>query len=368
MSDRFFRMTFTILALCTAGCVPVAGPSAPGSVSTEPSAPPYSAVGTEPFWSLSIDQKSITFTPMDGAQIRNDAFTARPSFNGWRYTSDTISVDVTFTPCNDGMSDIVYKDTVTVLVGTTEFRGCGGGTVAPGAALDNTQWQIVSINGQDIYNPMGRGPLLVSFGKSALSAGTGCNGISGAYLSGEGWLYAPMLMSTEMACDPRLMAQEAAIGATLSGHQSLRTNGEGTIFLGQDGGQIALVRAGDCLSCGEMAADAQLSDKPFDGEWDIRYIDSAAVMSERPYRINFVDGQMSGFAGCNRFFGPFTMDEATLSFGPIGATKMACMGSGGKDEQRVFDILGGPLHYSFMGRDAVLVGNKTGGLMLQRVQ
>ncbi len=357
-----------ISTLVITACVPATPPeaSAPAQVSPVADAP-YSAIGTEPFWSLEITDNRITFQPMEGAATVANGFTSRPSLNGWRYTSDSVSVDVTDSPCNDGMSDNVYKDTVTVLVGTTEFRGCGGGALSTGASLANSQWQIVSVNGQDIYNPMGRGPLLVSFGKGEFSAATECNGVRGSYVAGDTWLYAPMVMSTLMACDGRLMAQERAIGAALSGHSVIRSNGEGTLFFGQDDGQIGLMRVGDCPDCNEMAGQAQLPDKPFDGEWDIRFIDSTAVTTERPYRMNFVDGQMSGFAGCNRFFGAFSMNDEALSLGPIGATKMACMGSGGQDEQRAFDILDGPLRYSFVDRYTILIGNAAGGLMLQRV-
>ena len=34
--------------------------------------------------------------------------------------------------------------------------------------------------------------------------------------------------------------------------------------------------------------------------------------------------QATGYAGCNRFFGGYELDGAALTFGPIGATKMAC--------------------------------------------
>ena len=34
--------------------------------------------------------------------------------------------------------------------------------------------------------------------------------------------------------------------------------------------------------------------------------------------------QASGYAGCNRFFGGYELNEEALKFGPIGATKRAC--------------------------------------------
>lgn len=36
------------------------------------------------------------------------------------------------------------------------------------------------------------------------------------------------------------------------------------------------------------------------------------------------DGKISGFAGCNRFFGTFVATDSTLDVGPLGTTRMAC--------------------------------------------
>ncbi len=373
MSSNYKILLLCAAGLCVTGCAAIPIPDAPVALPEVTQFPPtaaapYMASGTEPFWSLKIADDRITFQPMEGVATVGDNPTTRPSFNGWRYSTNTVSVDVTFSPCNDGMSDVVYKDTVTVLVGTTEYRGCGGGALTVGTSLANSQWHIVSINGQDIYNPMGRGPLAVNFGKGGFSAATGCNGIGGSFVSGEGWLYAPMMMSTLMACDARLMAQEQAISAALSGYKPIREGSDGTMILGQKGAEITLVRAGPCPDCGELVRDATSPAKPLDGEWDIRHIDGTMVSSDRPYRLSFANGQFSGFAGCNRMFGAYNLSAESVSFSEIGATRMACAGAGGTDEMRVTNILDKPMRYQFVGADMVLLGNAGGGLMLQRVQ
>jgi heat shock protein HslJ len=91
---------------------------------------PYKAAGTEPFWGLMIANGDMTFQRAGEPDVRVSSYEARPSFNGWRYVSDRLTADVTFTRCSDGMSDNVYKDTVTVIADGVEFRGCGGGIVA----------------------------------------------------------------------------------------------------------------------------------------------------------------------------------------------------------------------------------------------
>jgi heat shock protein HslJ len=41
--------------------------------------------------------------------------------------------------------------------------------------------------------------------------------------------------------------------------------------------------------------------------------------------INFVDGEVSGSAGCNNYFGPYEVDGNNLTVGPLGSTMMMCI-------------------------------------------
>jgi heat shock protein HslJ len=47
----------------------------------------------------------------------------------------------------------------------------------------------------------------------------------------------------------------------------------------------------------------------------------------------------TGFAGCNNFFGSYELDGASLTFGPIGATRMACPDLETGLEMSVFEAL-----------------------------
>ena len=40
--------------------------------------------------------------------------------------------------------------------------------------------------------------------------------------------------------------------------------------------------------------------------------------------LQFSDGEASGFGGCNRFFGPYSIDGDTISIGPLGRTLAFC--------------------------------------------
>lgn len=49
-----------------------------------------------------------------------------------------------------------------------------------------------------------------------------------------------------------------------------------------------------------------------------------AVLPNTSITLNFADGGINGSASCNSYFANVNQSESSLSFGPIGSTKMAC--------------------------------------------
>jgi len=91
-----------------------------------PPAPPYHAVGTEPFWSLLIDARDLTFTQPDAQPIRQPRPQAIVGIAGEIYQTPRINVNIVHGSCSDGMSDRTYPDKVQVTVDGRRFNGCGG--------------------------------------------------------------------------------------------------------------------------------------------------------------------------------------------------------------------------------------------------
>ncbi len=144
------------LALTLGACAPVA--KAPATASSDASrgaasvsaATAYMAMGTEPGWTVEITPATLNYNGDYGeTQIIVPNPGAKPSFNGERFVTERLSVDVTHVMCNDGMSDRRYADTVMVKADGTDLKGCGG-AILPPANLSGTRWTIVSINGRDV--------------------------------------------------------------------------------------------------------------------------------------------------------------------------------------------------------------------------
>lgn len=58
------------------------------------------------------------------------------------------------------------------------------------------------------------------------------------------------------------------------------------------------------------------------GDW---MADTAEASSDQATFVRFqADGKISGFAGCNRFFGTFVATDSTIEISALGATRMAC--------------------------------------------
>ena len=68
------------------------------------------------------------------------------------------------------------------------------------------------------------------------------------------------------------------------------------------------------------------------------------------------DGEASGSGGCNNYFGGYTLDATSLTFGPIGSTMMFCEGSAGEVEAAYFDNLAAVATWANTGGSLVLGG------------
>jgi heat shock protein HslJ len=164
----------------------------------------YRAVGTEPFWSVTIENGRMVYEDAERRRVVARAPVPRPSFNGRRYVTRRLTVEVTRQPCNDGMSDRIYEDRVLVTVNGRTLDGCGGAFAEP-SRLANTYWRITAINGRRV--PV-TGRYQVEFSGDRISGYAGCNSFGGNYRLSGNTLTAGPLTTTRMACGQPAMTHE----------------------------------------------------------------------------------------------------------------------------------------------------------------
>lgn len=80
-------------------------------------------------------------------------------------------------------------------------------------------------------------------------------------------------------------------------------------------GAVALV------GCAKVVSDVRKT-RPLTSlagsEWGIRDTDQFIAFKS--------EGEVNGNGGCNNFFGSYTQEGNTITFGPLASTKMACQG------------------------------------------
>jgi heat shock protein HslJ len=195
-----------------------------------------------------------------------------------------------------------------------------------------------------------------TFADGQIGASGGCNSMGGPYAIEGDRLVVRQLAMTEMACEPRLMDQDAWLADLLDG-ASIRLNGD-TLTLSKDGAALTLVD--------REVADP---DRPLAGtRWVVDGLVEGDAVSSVPAGVvaalTFSADRVEVEAGCNRGGGAVSATDATLAFGPIALTKMACDGGAMEVERLVSGVLSGDVRYTIEAGTLTLDAGAA-GLMLR---
>ena len=87
--------------------------------------PTYRAVGTEPFWSVTVADDSLILE-MPDMLPRRFGVTVTTKGGTIRFQGDGIVMTATPGTCSDGMSDDAWSDRVQVALADRILKGCGG--------------------------------------------------------------------------------------------------------------------------------------------------------------------------------------------------------------------------------------------------
>jgi putative lipoprotein len=117
-----------------------------------------------------------------------------------------------------------------------------------------------------------------------------------------------------------------------------------------------------------MGKELAALQSPLSGtSWLAEDIGGRGVLDRAQTTITFdTEGGVAGSGGCNRYFGPVTLKGDSVSFGNLGATRMACVPALMDQEQRFFDALAATRSYRFgnPGHELVFLG-ENGALLVR---
>ncbi len=191
----------------------------------------YTARGTEPFWSLTIGARTMTFTAPGRRTVSVPTPRVIHGFAGEIWQSKRLSVSTRHAECSDGMSDRTYPDTVTVIVDGRNYKGCGGEPRAEaphGAAIDGS-WRIEALYGRPVSPQTSP---TVTFRSGRMSGNASCNHFSASYRFERGKLVAGPIASTRKFCALRVQnVQDSTVTRLFEKPLSVSRNRAGKLVL-----------------------------------------------------------------------------------------------------------------------------------------
>ena len=111
-----------------------------------------------------------------------------------------------------------------------------------------------------------------------------------------------------------------------------------------------------------VTADAPPPAQPIaEGRWELIASTLAAggrLPGAARATLEFKDGRLAAYSGCNRAVGSAVEAEGRLAVGRLATTRMACAGSLGDFERRYFSLLQSEPLLRFEGDELVLVAGK----------
>lgn len=215
----------------------------------------------------------------------------------------------------------------------------------------------VAVTGEQIP---GNGPLTLGFADGRLSAFAGCNRGSGpADLSG-GHL-TTRLAITMMACPPPLGDADSWMARFLEARPAWSLSAD-TLTLSTDAATVTLRD--------KKVVDP---DRPLTGtSWRVETLvsrqavtTSAALEQAKPGLTIRADGTVTGWTGCNTFYGRAEITGSTVTFGPLNTSGPVCDGDVGGIERSIVRVLTGPVQASVDADRLTLTGAEGNGLVLR---
>ena len=289
--------------------------------------PPLRCFGNEPSWSLGLESPGVgelaladgTTPTYRGGEARLEPLRERV----WRGRPDSGGPDlVAFlreADCSDGMSDVTHPFVVRVSVSPERvLAGCCRILVdAPAptsGAIEGPVWRLTGVRGLDHQAlAAAREPATMRLEEGRLQGFGGCNRLAGGYSVDGDRLTLGALAGTMMACDDDVMVVESAFKEALAG----------TLWFRVVGGDLTLGRESE--SDPVLVFTAAEPPRLEGIDWTVTGYNNgrSAVVSPltgTTLTLRFEAGVVTGDAGCNRFRGAYTREDARLSVGSAMAT------------------------------------------------
>ncbi|KAA0116101.1 META domain-containing protein [Mycolicibacterium sp. P9-22] len=246
---------------------------------------------------------------------------------------------------------------IVLLLAALATAGCASTAAADDTSPDGRTFVSVTVAGEQIP---GGGPLTLSFADGQLSAYAGCNRGSGPADLADGHL-STQLATTMMGCPPPYADADAWMGRFLEARPAWSLSAD-TLTLTTDTATVTLRD--------KAVVDP---DRPLLGTtWRVDTLVSAqaamtsvALEQARPTLTLHADQSVTGWTGCNTFYGRAEVSGSTVTFAPVNTGGPVCAGELGDIERSIVGTLEGPVQAIIDADRLTLSGAKGDGLVLR---
>ena len=221
------------------------------------------------------------------------------------------------------------------------------------ATLDGRTFLSTKVEGHDLV----RGSTIrLTFQDGRIGVSAGCNQMSGSYAFVGGHLKTGQMATTEMGCEPPLMAQDVWVGTFLDG---------ATVTLAGD--TLTLVNGGVTMTLTDRkVADP---DRPLQGtRWVVDGIIAGDAVSSVPAGVTasltIANDQLRVQIGCSGGVALVQATATTLTIGPIAPMQEGCAPDGSAIQKAVWAVLSGQVTYAIEA-DVLTLTSGPAGLMLR---
>ncbi len=239
--------------------------------------------------------------------------------------------------------------------------------------LDKSEWALVSQNGQPtgaLETSAGSNrPASIAFADDYLSGNSGCNSFSSLYLARKSKLHIVPPISTQMACQGSVRAQEETLFRLLSGTVNARFDQKQQLVLAKGTGSMVFARKPHCAIC--QQPNPPRNQSLTRNSWQILSLNDAVPLEFGKYKeydlffLRFQYGEWRLRIGCNDIGGTYKTKKNRILAQPGTTTAMACRPDLETQDETARLILMENPDYVIGHNNELLIASDTGVMMLQ---
>jgi heat shock protein HslJ len=247
---------------------------------------------------------------------------------------------------------------ITACSTTTPLGSAASGGGAAGSQMVGFQtlgdWLLVSLNGAELVE----GSTITANFDGQRIGGEACNSYGADYSLTANTIAIDTVVATEMFCDG-LMEQEQAYFDALAQVDSWSVQGA-TLELTGEGVSLVYDKAAETPAA-ELEGTEWLLDSFVIGGDAV-----SSLLADTAITATFADGEITGNATCNGYFGTVQLDGAAITISEVGRTMMACE-TGMEQEEQYLEILAAVSTWEIEG-DTLTLRADNGSALVFRAQ